>query len=56
MLTKIEFEPMQIHTKGGGGGQTFNVPNSNNPADCVLIVILIGMIDIKFEKDPITIE
>ncbi len=51
MLTKIEFEPMQ----GGGGDHKFNMTNSNNPADYVQIVIL-RMIDIKFEMDPIKIE
>ncbi len=54
MLTKNEFEPMQIHTKGGGG-QKFNITNSTNPADYVLIVIL-SMIDINFENDLIKIE
>ncbi len=39
----------------GGGGQKFNITNTNNPADYVPIVIL-RMIDIKFEKDPIKIE
>ncbi len=38
-----------------GGGDTNVITNSNNPADYVLVVIL-RMIGIKFEKDLIKIE